>query len=71
LGDVGRVAVTDCFKLKVFFTFIFADLLHLLVFRVDVDCVLTYALELKIVRLPSLECLCKCFGDVWVPCELK
>jgi len=34
---VYRVAVTDCFKLKVFFTFILDILLHLLIFTVDVD----------------------------------
>jgi len=46
------------------FKFIFAVLLHLLIFRVDVEySVLTHAGELKIVRLPSLECLCKSFGD--------
>jgi len=37
LCDVGRVAVTNSFKLKVVFTFIFAVLLHLLICTVDVD----------------------------------
>jgi len=32
---------------------------------------LTRAHELKIVRLPTLKCLCKCFGDFRVLCELK
>jgi len=55
-----------------FFTFIFPVLLHLLIFRVDVDCsLLTNVRELKVVRLPTLECLCKCFGDFWVFWQLK
>jgi len=48
LCDVGRVAVTNSFKLEVFFTFIFAVLLHLLIFRVDVDySLISLARELK------------------------
>jgi len=31
------VAVTDCFKLEVFLTSIFAVILHVLLFAVDVD----------------------------------
>jgi len=71
LCDVGRIAVTVYFKLD-FFTFIFAVLLHLLIFKVDVDySFFTHARELKIVRLPSFEWLCKYFGDFRVLCELK
>jgi len=51
---------------------IFVVSLHLLIFTVDVDySLLTHAGEIKILRLPSHECLCKCFGDFSVLSEFS
>jgi len=52
--------LTDYFKLKVFFTFIYAVLLHLPNYKFYelTYSILTHACELEVVRLPSPACVC-------------
>lgn len=62
-----------CYRLKLKHSLIAkVMLLLILMFTVDVDYSLSeHVRELKIVRLPSGACLCKCFGDCSVLFELK